>query len=709
MNGPSPTTADIYADAQRLQHEGRLEAAKDRYLEVLRLQPDHADAIHCLGNIDARQGRLEDAERLIRRAVALDPLKAGFINSLGNLMKAAGRLDEAKSFYAQAIQLQPDYVAAQSNLGDVLLREGKPEQAAEACLRALKLDQNHAGAWNNLGRALNNQGNFAEAASAFRRAVLIRPDYAVGYNHLGHALRAQGKLDEAVEAFEHACMLDAELAAAWENLGATCMTLGRVDEGIEALERASALRPSHVPLLLNLGIAYHTAGRFKLAAQTHRRAIGLVPGQADPWLNLGLVLNEQRRSDEAEEALRKALERAPWRADVYAELAALYEETNRLDDLEDALRAGLAAAPDDPRLNLEAAKAERRAGDVEAALRRLGRFDPAAMDSRLAEQFHYQLGYLHDRAGDAGAAWPHFLEANRIASQTPRARKAQPRRFLQMLDRVHDFFAAANPAEWPPAPPLERPAPVFMLGFPRSGTTLLDLVLDSHPEITTVEEQVTILPVLQELQQMPDGYPGSLARLDAAGIERLRGIYFEQLDREAGPDAGRVVVDKMPIRTAQVGMLWRLFPEARFVFSLRHPCDVVLSNFMQHYTVSDAFASFYTLEGSATVYDKVMRLWRLYAERLRPVGHTVRYEDLVSDLEGVSRGVLDFLGVDWDPAVLEYAERARTRGRINTNSYHQVTEALYRRAEGRWLAYREHFEPLMDRLAHHVDYFGYER
>jgi tetratricopeptide (TPR) repeat protein len=460
---------------------------------------------------------------------------------------------------------------------------------------------------------------------------------------------------------------------------------------------------------MNLGIAYHTARRFKLAAQAYRRAIAIAPEDADLWLNLGLVLNEQRRGAEAEEALRKALELAPGRADIYAELAALFEETNRLDELDEAVRAGLAVAPDHPRLNLEAAKAERRAGDVAAALERLSRFDPAGMDSRLAEQFHFQLGYLHDRAGDADAAWPHFVEANRIASRTPRAQKARPKRFLRLLDKVQAFFEREPVDQWSPAPALDRPAPVFMLGFPRSGTTLLDLVLDGHPEITTVEEQVTILPVLQALQQMPAGYPDSLARLDAPTIERLRGIYFEQLAEEAGETPGRVIVDKMPIRTVQVGMLWRLFPEARFIFSLRHPCDVVLSNFMQHYTVSDAFANFYTLEDSAVIYDKVMRLWRLYCDRLPLVRHTVRYEDLVADLEGVSRGVLDFLGVDWDPAVMAYTEQARARGRINTNSYHQVTESLYTRAQDRWRAYGERFVPLMDRLGDHIDHFGYER
>jgi len=421
------------------------------------------------------------------------------------------------------------------------------------------------------------------------------------------------------------------------------------------------------------------------------------------------VLNEQRRSEEAEISFKRALELNPQAAEVYAELAALYEETNRLEELEAAVEQGLLIAPDHPRLNLEAAKGDRRRGDVEQGLQRLARFEPAALDSRLAEQFHYQLGYLHDRAGQVDAAVEHFTAANQLARSTPRARAAEPGRFLTLLDTLHDFFSSAKLDEWIPAPPAERPTPVFMLGFPRSGTTLVDVVLDSHPGITTIEEQVTILPALETLQAMPAGYPAALADLDGPAITHLRQLYFDALAPFVDADDDSQLVDKMPIRTIQIGMLWRLFPDAKFVFCQRHPCDVVLSNFMQHYTVSDAFANFYTIEDAARIYAKTMNLWQLYQQRLPLAHHVVRYESLIEDLEGETRRLLAFLGLDWHPQVLEYAERARRRGRINTNSYHQVTEALYRRSLDRWRAYADYLEPVMRSLAPHIEHFGYER
>jgi tetratricopeptide (TPR) repeat protein len=699
----------LYREAQALQHDGELERAKARYLEVLKLEPDHADALHGLGNIDARQGRLDDAERSIRKAIEREPLRASFVNSLGNILKSRGQLGDAAALYRQAVQLRPDFAVAHNNLGDVLIRDRRYEDAVEACMKALASDPNLAGAYNNLGRALNNMGRLEDAADALRRAVLIRADYAVAYDNLGHVLRAQGKPSEAREAFEHAIAIDTDLATARFNLATVLTGEGDLDAAIEQFEVAARLRPQHVPTLLNLGIAYQTRRNFKKSAASYRRAIRLQPEDATLHLHLGLVLIEQRRGDEAEACFRRALELDPEGPQAYAELAAHYEESNQLDKLREIVDAGLERHPDHPRLNLEAAKLERRDGRIEAGLERLARFDPARMNERLAEQFHYQLGYLHDRADDAEAAYAHFERANAIAAQTPRARAADPARYRDLLDAVYRFFDTAEPGGWLVADPPGRPSPIFLLGFPRSGTTLLDVVLDSHPELGTLEEKNTIVPAIEALSGRGAGYPASLAELDQAGVDELRALYYGVVDRqEHGPVTGRFV-DKMPLQTGHVGALWRIFPDARFIFCRRHPCDVVLSNFMQHYVVSDAYANFYTLEDTVRLYDKVMRLWRLYVERLPITYHVVGYEALIEDLEGEVRSLLAFLDLDWDPAMLDFVDRAQRRGSINTSSYHQVTQPLYGHARDRWRRYGRFLEPRMDMLAPHIEYFGYER
>jgi tetratricopeptide (TPR) repeat protein len=708
MSDSQASLSELYQQALDCQRQGDLKTAKVHYLSVLQLDPDHADALHSLGNIDAREGRLDDAERLVRKAIALRPLKAAFINSLGNLMKARGKLDEAMFMYEQAARLQPDLAAAHSNLADIMLQTGNPDGAVDAAFRALKADPNLAGGYAVLGRALNNLGRFDEAVDAFRRAVVIRPDYAPAYDHLGHVLRARGEMQEAREAFEHALTINPELPSAWHNLATVRMVEGDVDGAIQAFEKARELRPRHVSTLLNLGIAYHTSNRFRRAVETYREALEIQPRNPLLHLNLGLVRVEERRTEEAERCLKKAIEIDPKLVKAYAELAALYEETNQLEALEDALDKGLALAPNHPRLNLEAAKRDRRKGRIEEGIARLEAFDIDALDPRLAEQFNYQLGYLQDRAGNAPEAFAHFEAANRIAAGTVRAKAARPERFTVMLDRMREYFASADISGWPPAPPADCASPVFMFGFPRSGTTLLDVALDSHPGISTAEEQSTIMPVMEMIRDLPGGFPQSIGDMEGEHIAAVRDAYFHALDAAFAEPPKGVVIDKMPIRTVYAGVLWRLFPDARFIFCLRHPCDVVLSNFMQHYTANDAFANFFTLEGSVKIYDRTMRLWQTYLDKLPLNVHTVRYEHMVEDLEQSVREVLSFLDLPWDPAVLKYAERAIERGRINTNSYHQVTEAIYTRSRDRWRAYGEFLEPHLAVLRPHLEYFGYD-
>jgi hypothetical protein len=284
-----------------------------------------------------------------------------------------------------------------------------------------------------------------------------------------------------------------------------------------------------------------------------------------------------------------------------------------------------------------------------------------------------------------------------------------PARYFERVKTLESWFAGAEPAGWTPAPAPAREPPAFMFGFPRSGTTLAEVVLDAHPQVATLEEQPTISELGAALAARPDGYPQVLASLDAAELADLQATFFRTLDELAPDSAGLRMVDKMPLRTIHAGMLWRLFPDARFVFCLRHPCDVVLSNFMQHFTPSDAFAHFWTIEDAARLYDAVMSLWHVLAERLPMSVHRLRYEDLVTDTEGETRKLLEFIGVPWDPAVLDHVGHvARNRERINTTSYHQVAEPVYTRALDRWRQYRPWLEPVLPLLEPHARAFGYE-
>jgi len=206
--------------------------------------------------------------------------------------------------------------------------------------------------------------------------------------------------------------------------------------------------------------------------------------------------------------------------------------------------------------------------------------------------------------------------------------------------------------------------------------------------------------------------PATLEALDSlaeAGVVRLRAVYLEELRARLGDPAGdRLVIDKLPLNLVHAGLIHRLFPEARFILALRHPCDAVLSCFMQNFALNDAMANFLDLEAAARLYDAIMRLWVAAEETLSLRVHVLKYEDLVADLPGTVQPLMAFLGLDWHDGMADYQTTALGRGRINTPSYQQVTEPLYSRASGRWLNYRDQMAPVLPLLAPWAERFGYE-
>ena len=430
---------------------------------------------------------------------------------------------------------------------------------------------------------------------------------------------------------------------------------------------------------------------------------------SEAWLALGLVFNELRQSEEARDALEKAIACDPENPRPYAELAALHEDLNELEEGLAVAMKGLAIDPRDPRINLEIAKFDRRNGDFAKAINRLERFDLSVMDHRLGQQFNYELGIEKDRAGEFEQAFELFEAANHNGRMNERLQQVDAQRFLKKIDDLQAFFDREDVGAWPiPEPVDPADTPVFLFGFPRSGTTLTDLLLDGHPMIRTLEEKPTINAVEIAIAGDHPGYPEKLKSLNSAELAKLRQIYFAEVDKHVERDKYPIIVDKLPIRTVHAGLIWRLFPDSKIVFSARHPCDVCLSCFMQQFNSNDAFANFFSLEDTVNIYDKVMRLWQTYVGSLELNVHLLRYEDLVGNLEQEARNLLRFLGVAWRPEVLAINEKAKQRGRIATNSYHQVTEPIYQRAVNRWLSYADKFEPFMSTLEPHINYFGYK-
>jgi hypothetical protein len=279
---------------------------------------------------------------------------------------------------------------------------------------------------------------------------------------------------------------------------------------------------------------------------------------------------------------------------------------------------------------------------------------------------------------------------------------------LAGADVMIDLIGKGWLQQWRPIDaPASHPNIAFLIGFPRSGTTLLNQVLDSHDAIQALEEKPLVAKVMDVVREMPKGYPHELAEFDAFDTGYLRDVYLRAAGEHGASDRSKLLLDKFPMQTNLTGLLHRIFPQAKFVFALRHPCDVVLSCFMQNFALNNTMANFCTLADAVALYTRTMDLWQLYREQLPLDVHTMRYEDVVDDFDGQTCALCDFLGVSWNAGLRDFSARAIERGHINTPSYEQVSRPIYREARYRWERYRHHLEPFLPNLQPYIERFGY--
>jgi len=620
-------------------------------------------------------GRLEQAETGYKQVLRVDPQQPLGLHLLGIVSQQLGKNDVAITYLSRTIPLGRPTAEIYCTRAAAFLATGKIDEAIDDLQRALEIDPDFPPALSNLGHALSERGEFQQAETHCRRAAELDPLYAAAHVNLGRALKAQYKLDEAIDCYQRALQIDPGCAVTHNNLGNALRKRHKIAEAVASFRRAVQIRPEYVEAQVGLGAAL-LEGEDYLEART--------------WLE-------------------RVLQVAPGNVAALGSMASFYEGRNRPEKALAYVARGFTEAPDDRLLNLVAARCERRSGRIREAINRLQRLlasDASAEDE--CEGIFFELGRLYDRDGQMSRAFSACTKGNRLVSRWADGPEGDKGQILKEIDLWAEAFHESWVDSWSPAAPLDRhETPAFMIGFPRSGTTLLDQILDSHPQIQTLSEKPTLMAVKHAIEQISPQHARVVTHLSPPQFEKLRAAYFGVVDKYLQRRPELMLIDKMPVSTTDVGLILRLFPAARFIMPIRHPCDVCLSCFMQNFTMNTAMANFLTLEDTASFYVKVMGLWQQYVRVLPHPYHIVRYEDLVDDFEGETRRVLEFLELDWDDAVRGHVEHAQQREGIRTASHDQVVEPIYRRSVYRWKRYARQLAPIMDMLGPFIDYFGY--
>jgi tetratricopeptide (TPR) repeat protein len=721
------TVADDLNTAIAHHQRGKLEQASHTYQRILSSDPNHPDALHLLGVVAHQRGEHARAIQLIGRAVTRQASVAAFHANLAEAYRAQGELVRAIGCCKTALRLQANFPQAAMNLGLALRDQGKTDAAVEqleATLRmkpdfaeahnnlgdlhrvlgdrtravahfrqAVQYNPNLAAAHSNLGQLLLEQHERDEALQHCREAVRLRPDFAEAHNNLGNALREQGKLVEAKACYAEALRLNPDLAMAHGNLGQALQQEGNFQEALVWYEQALQLDPNSARMHCYMASAFEAQENYEEALVRYEMSLRLDPNLAVAHNGLGWVRHEQGALPEAVEHFRSALRVQPDFPNAQCNLGMVLEEMGDFDGAEQTWREVLKSVPHHSSALAQLATMKRgKLPEADRAALRERLNDPA-LDDFNRTNLLFGFAQVLDADADFAQAAASLQQANALAlgfrnKMGQRYDHAEHVRFVDRLLAIHtpEFFERVQGFG------LDTERPVFIVGLPRSGTTLTEQILASHSQIFGAGElKLARMDFLdlgdrQNEAQALDG----LLRLMQDKVQRIGRRHLDDLCALNG-SAVRVV-DKMPDNYIYLGLLATLFPRAWFIHCRRDLRDVAVSCWMTNFRQIRWANDLDHIAGRIAEYQRLMEHWRL----VLPVPVLeVEYEETVADLESVARRLIDWCGLEWEPACLAFHECKRA---VRTASVGQVRQPVYSRSVARWKHYEPALAPLFARL-----------
>ena len=676
-----------------LSHLDRLDEALASFRRAAELRPGFAEAHSATAMVSAALDRHDEAAASWCRATEIEPGSAELHNNLGAALSELGRHEEAAASYRRAIELRPGSAELHNNLGLALAGLGRPEEAAASYRRAIEIAPEDGQVHNNLGVVLSRLGRFEEAVASYRRAVAITPGDAEAHNNLGAALSRLGRHEEAAERYRHAIEIEPDHAEAHNNLGNALGKLDRAGDAVACYRRAIEIEPDYADAYANLGTLEVRSRRYDAAVVSFRRALAINPEIAEAHNGLAHALAQGRQPGEAIAHYEKALGIKPDYAEAHNNLGIALRMLGRIEEGRQAVETAIRLAPNRVEFYASLASSSKRftQGDPHlAAMEELAR-DLASLSDDDRMQLHFALGKALADAGKHRESFGHLLAGNALKRRQTAYDEAA---FLATFDRIRTVFSAEVMRD---KAGLGHPSavPVFIIGMPRSGTTLVEQILASHSrvfgagEIGDFTDAVTQLGASSKtLAEFQDGIPD----ISGSQLRELGASYLERVISRA-PSALRIT-DKLPANFALAGLIHLALPNARIIHTRRDPVDTCLSCFSipfgghqpQTYDLAE-LGRYYR------AYAALMEHWR----GVLPPGVMleVQYEEVVADVEHQARRLVAHCGLDWDDACLEFHKTQRP---VWTASVNQVRQPIYRTAIGRWRHYKDMLGPLLAEL-----------
>ena len=518
----------------------------------------------------------------------------------------------------------------------------------------------------------------------------------------------ENKLIEGKKILEQIQSINSNIFEVNFNLATLNLQSGNLDAAIIFFEKAKKIKPKSTQVYFNLGLAYDRKKEKRLAIQNFKKVIELEPNNAMAHCNLGTVYKDILNTSRAEEYLNKSLDLKPNLMLAFNNLFDLYDRSNQLEKFNSLLSKAKKELDDKDLVGFFSGVHQYKKKNYLEAIDIL---ESLNLEKNYVIHNINKVGMLaksYDHVEKFDNAFNYFKKNNELVN-IYYGKNIDENIYSKYVDIRINFFENFELHDWKPYSVTDKlEDPIFLIGFPRSGTTLLDTIFRTNENVEVIEEKPIIKNFLIKLEQKTKNKLNNIKNLSNDEIREMRHFYFTERDQYIKNKNAKIIIDKLPLNVVNVGEILRFFPNAKFVFALRHPYDSVLSCFMQQFELNPAMKNFLSIKRSAYLYDLVMKLWKIYQKIFSINFHYIKYEDVVTDFEKSTKEIFKFLNLDWSNKAKDFYKTAKDRIDISTPSYNQVTSPLYLKSINRWKNYEENFKDVKKNLEKWIHEFEYK-
>ena len=617
-----------------------------------------------------------------------------------------GKIKEAKNSYEILIKKGMMDPRVFNNLGVIYQRENNYKKAIEIYKRAiLEFPKCHE-PYSNLGWILLNMGQYDSAEKYLIKAIKIKPDFLMAYQNLFNLYCKTNRPIEAETILYKCLKIDPNNLLTISNLGRFLLEEGKLKEAKKYINKAINLKPDFWIAYNNLATLEVSVGNLLEAEKNFQKVIELNPRVFEAYAYLGEIKIDLNKISEAESLFLKSLEIKRDYSYAYCSLFRLYEKTNEIKKLKQILDSLSGNEYIKNELFMYNSRVCFREKDF---LKAKVLIDKVSLDWVINTDANTRINYwsfkafIEEKNYNFDSAYDSFLKSQ----ENLKYKNCDSKIFKTYIEKYanniknKNYFLKRNKFSQ------ENSNIVFLIGFPRSGTTLLDTILRSHPEIDVIEEKPIINSLENIIKYNFKQKLEEIFKLSEEEVNILKATYIDQIVNLSDKKNSRILINKFPFQTVCLPLINFIFPDAKIIFAHRHPYDTVLSCFQQSFEPNNAMANLKSLKESSKIYDITMDKWKTYKNNLDLDFTMSSYESLIDNFNDHTKRILDFLELEWDSNLQSYRDTALRRDKINTPSSSQVIQPLYKTSIAKWENYKNYFEDCHDYLDKWVNYFGY--